>query len=73
MFIMNKLDTKKRAQILNMLCEGLSMRSSLTALNTVSKLLVEAGNACAHDQKVMRNATKFGASHTASKKMSARP
>jgi IS1 family transposase len=55
---MNKLDTKTRAQILAMLCEGSSMRSvsrlTDTSINTVSKLLVDAGRFCAgfHDAKV---------------------
>lgn len=55
---MNKLDTKIRAQILAMLCEGASMRSvsrlTDTSINTVSKLLVDAGRFCAgfHDAKV---------------------
>jgi IS1 family transposase len=55
---MNKLDTKARAQILAMLCEGASMRSvsrlTDTSINTVSKLLVDAGRFCAgfHDAKV---------------------
>lgn len=55
---MNKLDTKTRAQILAMLCEGASMRSvsrlTDTSINTVSKLLVDAGRFCAgfHDAKV---------------------
>ena len=55
---MNKLPTAKRVQILNMLVEGMSMRSiSRTvgvSINTVSKLLVEAGEACAtyHDETV---------------------
>ncbi|NJL08367.1 MAG: IS1 family transposase [Methylacidiphilales bacterium] len=47
---MNKLDTTKRVQILNMLCEGSSMRSisrvADVSINTVAKLLVEAGEAC---------------------------
>ena len=49
---------KTRAMILNMLCEGSSMRaiSRMTgvSVNTVSKLLVDAGNACAayHDDTV---------------------
>ncbi len=47
---MNKLDTAKRAQILSMLCEGSSMRSvsriADVSINTVSKLLREAGEAC---------------------------
>jgi len=55
---MNKLTTKTRAQILHLLCEGTSLRaiSRLTgvSINTVSKLLVDAGNACAafHDDSV---------------------
>lgn len=55
---MNKLDVTKRTLILNMLVEGMSMRSiSRTvgvSINTVSKLLVEAGEACAayHDETV---------------------
>jgi DNA-binding CsgD family transcriptional regulator len=54
---MNKLDTKTRAQILAMLCESASMRSvsrlTDTSINTVSKLLVDAGRFCAgfHDAK----------------------
>ena len=55
---MNKLDITKRRQILAMLCEGSSMRSisrvADVSINTVSKLLVEAGEACLilHDEKV---------------------
>ncbi len=55
---MNKLDVKKRIQILEMLCEGSSMRSisrvAKVSINTVSRLLVDAGNACAkyHDEHV---------------------
>jgi IS1 family transposase len=55
---MNKLDTQTRAQILAMLCEGSSMRSvsrlTDTSINTVSKLLVDAGRFCAgfHDANV---------------------
>ncbi len=55
---MNKLPTYKRVMILNMLIEGMSMRSiSRTvgvSINTVTKLLVEAGEACAayHDTTV---------------------
>lgn len=53
---MRKLPTAKRVMILNMLVEGMSMRSiSRTvgvSINTVSKLLAEAGEACAayHDE-----------------------
>ena len=55
---MNRLATEKRAQILGMLVEGVSMRAitRLTgvSIDTVSKLLVEAGEACAayHDEHV---------------------
>ena len=55
---MNKLQTAKRAQIIGMLVEGVSMRSitRLTgvSINTVAKLLNEAGKACAayHDEQV---------------------
>ncbi|MDD5585760.1 MAG: IS1 family transposase [Alphaproteobacteria bacterium] len=48
---MNRLTTQKRAQILGMMVEGMSIRS-ITRLtgaskNTVAKLLVDAGQACA--------------------------
>ena len=55
---MNKLPVAKRAQILSMLCEGSSMRSvsrlANVSINTVSKLLVDAGLICAafHDETV---------------------
>src|SRR5579872_6857236 len=55
---MNKLPLSTRTQILSMLCEGASMRSisrvADVSINTVSKLLVDAGKACAafHDEKV---------------------
>jgi len=48
---MNKLPLEKRVQILSMLCEGSSMRSISrvcdVSINTVTKLLVDAGEACA--------------------------
>jgi IS1 family transposase len=48
---MNRLSVEKRAQILSMLCEGSAMRAITrvcdVSLNTVTKLLVDAGNACA--------------------------
>lgn len=48
---MNKLPTEKRVQILNMLVEGSSMRSISrvvgVSINTVTKLLIDAGEACA--------------------------
>ncbi len=47
---MNKLPLAKRVQILSMLCEGSSMRSISrvvdVSINTVTKLLVDAGEAC---------------------------
>ncbi len=55
---MNKLPLAKRIQILAMLCEGFSMRSisrvADVSINTVSKLLVEAGEAALviHDEMV---------------------
>ena len=55
---MNKLPLEKRVQILNMLCEGSSMRAISrvvdVSINTVTKLLVDAGLACArfHDEAV---------------------
>jgi IS1 family transposase len=55
---MNKLPLEKRVQILNMLVEGSSMRSIErivgVSINTVTKLLVDAGVACEafHQQKV---------------------
>ncbi len=55
---MNKLPVAKRVQILTMLVEGSSLRSVSrvcdVSINTVTKLLVDAGVACAvfHDEKV---------------------
>ena len=55
---MNKLPTTKRAIILSMLVEGMSMcsisRTVGVSINTVTKLLVDAGRACAayHDETV---------------------
>ena len=55
---MNKAPLETRVQILSMLCEGSSMRSIArvadVSINTVSKLLVDAGKACAtfHDETV---------------------
>jgi IS1 family transposase len=49
---MNKLSANKKAQILNMLVEGSSMRAvsrvADVSINTVTKLLVDAGTVCAH-------------------------
>ena len=48
---MNKLPVAKRVQILAMLCEGVSMRSISrlvdVSINSVSKLLEDAGMFCA--------------------------
>jgi len=55
---MNKLPLSKRVQILSMLCEGSSMRSISrvvdVSINTVTKLLADAGEACEafHDETV---------------------
>ena len=55
---MNKLPLAKRVQILSMLCEGSSMRSISrvvdVSINTVTKLLVDAGETCLemHDELV---------------------
>ena len=55
---MNKLSLAKRVQILAMLCEGSSMRSisrvANVSINTVTKLLVDAGETCLalHDETV---------------------
>jgi IS1 family transposase len=55
---MNKLPIAKRVQILSMLCEGSSMRSISrvcdVSINTVAKMLVDAGKVCAtfHDEQV---------------------
>lgn len=55
---MNKLPHAKRIQILNLLCEGSSLRAISrvvdVSINTVTKMLVDAGAACAayHDANV---------------------
>lgn len=55
---MRKLSTARRATILKMLVEGSSMRSiervTGASINTIRKLLIEAGDACAayHDEHV---------------------
>jgi IS1 family transposase len=57
---MSKLDQKARAQIINLLCEGMSIRA-ITRLtgaskNTVAKLLVAVGHAVtAYQDKALRN------------------
>ena len=61
---MNRLSPNDRARILHMLCEGMSIRAvtRLTGAskNTVAKLLVDAGKACAayHDAHVRNVGTK---------------
>ena len=55
---MHRLPLERRVQILNMLVEGSSMRSisriTGVSINTVTKLLVDAGRACEafHDERV---------------------
>src|ERR1043166_1679719 len=55
---MNKLPMETRVRILAMLCEGSSLRSISqvcdVSINTVTKMLVDAGRVCAvfHDEKV---------------------
>src|SRR5271167_1783550 len=55
---MNKLPLAKRVMILSMLCEGSSMRSisrvADVSINTVTKLLIDAGETCLalHDELV---------------------
>ena len=55
---MNQLPISKRAQILQLLLEGVSMRSASRvtgcSINTIAKLLIDAGEACAkfHDENV---------------------
>src|SRR3954469_25648499 len=55
---MNRLPATKRAQILTLLCEGVSLRAISRAtdvsINTVTKLLEDAGRVCAafHDETV---------------------
>lgn len=57
---MNNLSIKKRAQILALLVEGNSMRAITRivgcSINTVTKLLIDAGAACSdYQDKVMRD------------------
>lgn len=57
---MNKLPIQKRAQIINLLVEGTSLRATSriadVSINTVTKLLVEVGMACweFHDKTVVK-------------------
>ena len=60
MFIMNRLPIEKRAQIIGMLVEGMSLRATSrladVSINTVTKLLVDVGSACSEYQhKTLRN------------------
>src|SRR5215471_4651543 len=65
MFIMNSLDVKTRTQVVAALVEGNSLRavSRMTgvARNTVAKLLVDLGAACAdyHDRHVRKLHVNF--------------
>lgn len=57
---MNTLPTEKRKQIIGMLVEGMSLRATSrladVSINTVTKLLVEIGSACAdYQDKALRN------------------
>lgn len=57
---MNRLNLSRRAQILHLLCEGSSLRSTSrivdVSINTVTKLLVDAGTACSEYQdRALRN------------------
>ena len=49
LILMNRLSTEERAQILHLLCEGQSIRAVTrftgASKNTVSKLLIDAGEA----------------------------
>jgi IS1 family transposase len=59
---MNRLDPERRAQIIRLLVEGSSLRSTSriadVSINTVTKLLVEIGAACAEYQdRVFKNLT----------------
>jgi len=59
MVSMNRLSTAKRGQILALMTEGNSLRATSrlagVSINTVSKLLVDAGAACtAYQDRVMR-------------------
>lgn len=57
---MNRLDISKRAQILGLLCEGMSLRAASrladVSINTVTKLLVDVGCAAvAYQDKALRD------------------
>jgi hypothetical protein len=61
---MNKLDRADRSQILHLLCEGSSIRAvtrlTCASKNTVIKLMIDAGKACAayHHEHVRNLKTK---------------
>lgn len=60
MFTMNRMPIAKRAQILGLLVEGMSLRAASRladcSINTVTRLLVETGMACAEYQdRTVRN------------------
>jgi IS1 family transposase len=61
---MNRLSTAKRSEIVRMMTEGNSLRAITrmtgASINTVSKLLVDLGNACAtfHNERVRKVTTK---------------
>jgi IS1 family transposase len=50
----NELSTSKRAQVLSMICEGMSIRATArvaeVSKNTVSKLILDVGDACSRYQ-----------------------
>jgi IS1 family transposase len=57
---MNRLSTEERAKVVNCLVEGCSLRSTVrltgVAKKTVSRILVEVGEACtAYHDRIMRN------------------
>ena len=57
---MNKLPAAKRIQIISLLCEGMSLRAVTritgVSINTVTKLLIDAGQACSdYQDKAFRN------------------
>lgn len=57
---MNKLPRDRRTQIISLLCEGMSLRAVTritgVSINTVTKLLVDAGQACSdYQDKAFRN------------------
>ena len=64
---MSRLNTAKRVEILKWLVEGASLRAisrnTDASINTVTKLLVAAGTACAayHDEHVRGGAGEAGA------------